>query len=129
MLPVAVPISTSSIKAKTDSTSVFAQFDYRFTDALKATVGVRYTEDRKKFDFSFVGKLPPITPATGLVNLKDTYSQTTPRNDPSPARGQWNLDNAYRYVSEAYGGYHWDAMHGVNLDAGIFMSYVGLWSY
>jgi iron complex outermembrane receptor protein len=39
-------------EAETDSTSVFAQFDYRFTDALKATVGVRYTEDRKKFDFS-----------------------------------------------------------------------------
>ena len=37
--------------------------------------------------------------------------------------------NAYRYLSEAYGGYHWDAMHGINLDAGIFMSYVGLFSY
>ena len=29
-----------------------------------------------------------------------------------PARGQWNLDNAYRYISEAYGGYHFDALHG-----------------
>ena len=57
------------------------------------------------------------------------YSQTTPRNDASPARGQWNLDDAYRYVSEAYGGYHWDRLHGINVDAGIFMSYVGLWSY
>jgi hypothetical protein len=57
------------------------------------------------------------------------YSQTTPRNDASPARGQWNLDSAYRYVSEAYGGYHWDRLNGVNLDAGIFMSYVGLFSY
>ncbi len=57
------------------------------------------------------------------------YSQTTPRNDASPARGQWNLDNAYRYPSEAYGGYHFDVMHGVNVDAGIFMSYVGLFSY
>src|SRR3954463_6932210 len=28
------------------------------------------------------------------------YSQTTPRNDPSPARGQWNLADAYRYLSE-----------------------------
>jgi hypothetical protein len=57
------------------------------------------------------------------------YSQTTPRNDASPGRGQWNLDNAYRYISEAYGGYHWDKMHGINVDAGIFMSYIGLWSY
>ena len=36
------------------------------------------------------------------------YSDTTPRNDASPARGQWNLDNAYRYISEAYGGYHFN---------------------
>src|ERR1700692_4880670 len=57
------------------------------------------------------------------------YSQTTPRNDASPARGQWNLDNAYRYLSEAYGGYHIDALNGINIDAGIFMSYIGLFSY
>jgi putative OmpL-like beta-barrel porin-2 len=57
------------------------------------------------------------------------YSQTTPRNDASPARGQWQLDNAYRYISEAYGGYHIDALNGINVQAGIFMSYVGLWSY
>ncbi len=57
------------------------------------------------------------------------YSQTTPRNDASPSRGQWNLDNAYRYLSEAYGGYHFNALHGVNVDAGIFMSYIGLFSY
>jgi hypothetical protein len=57
------------------------------------------------------------------------YSQTTPRNDASTSRGQWNLADAYRYLSEAYGGYHFNAMHGVNVDAGIFMSYVGLFSY
>jgi len=57
------------------------------------------------------------------------YSQTTPRNDASPARGQWNLDSAYRYISEAYGGYHWDKLNGINVDAGIFMSYIGLDSY
>ena len=57
------------------------------------------------------------------------YSQTTPRNDASTARGQWQLDNAYRYISEAYGGYHIDKLNGINIQAGIFMSYVGLWSY
>jgi hypothetical protein len=57
------------------------------------------------------------------------YSTTTPRNDSSYSRGQWDLADAYRYLSEAYGGYHWDRMHGINLDAGIFMSYVGLFSY
>ncbi len=57
------------------------------------------------------------------------YSQTTPRNDASPSRGQWNLADAYRYLSEAYGGYHINRLHGINVDAGIFMSYVGLFSY
>ena len=57
------------------------------------------------------------------------YSTTTPRNDASPARGQWQLDNAYRYISEAYGGYHLNVMDGINIEAGIFMSYVGLFSY
>ena len=57
------------------------------------------------------------------------YSTATPRNDASPARGQWQLDNAYRYLSEAYGGYHFDVLHGINVDAGIFMSYIGLFSY
>jgi hypothetical protein len=64
-----------------------------------------------------------------LMTQFGLYSETTPRNDASPARGQWNLDGAYRYLSEAYGGYHFNALHGVNVDAGIFMSYIGLFSY
>jgi hypothetical protein len=64
-----------------------------------------------------------------LMTQFGMYSTMTPRNDPSPGRGQWQLADAYRYLSEAYGGRHWSAMNGVNLDAGIFMSYVGLFSY
>jgi len=58
-----------------------------------------------------------------------TRSTVVPRNDFSQYRGQYNLATAYQYISEAYGGYHWDKWHGINLDAGIFMSYVGLFSY
>src|SRR6202522_2742289 len=57
------------------------------------------------------------------------YSATTPRNDPSPAKGQWDLDTADRYIAEAYGGYHINALNGINVDAGIFLSYIGLFSY
>ena len=64
-----------------------------------------------------------------LMTQFGLYSTMTPRNDGSPGRGQWDLDDAYRYVSEAYGGYHWDVWNGINLDAGIFMSYIGLFSY
>jgi len=64
-----------------------------------------------------------------LMTQFGMYSATTPRNDPSPGHGQWDLVSAYRYVSEAYGGYHFNVWHGVNVDAGIFLSYIGLFSY
>jgi hypothetical protein len=64
-----------------------------------------------------------------LMTQFGMYSQTTPRNDASPGQGQWNLADAYRYISEAYAGYHIPVMHGINIQAGIFMSYIGLWSY
>src|SRR5215471_8355656 len=64
-----------------------------------------------------------------LMTQFGMYSQTTPRNDASPSRGQWSLADAYRYISEAYGGYHINKMHGINVQAGILMSYVGLFSY
>jgi hypothetical protein len=57
------------------------------------------------------------------------YSTTTVRNDPSYAKGQWLLNEAHRNLAEAYGGYHIDALNGINIDAGIFLSYIGLFSY
>ena len=64
-----------------------------------------------------------------LMTQFGMYSATTPRNDPSPGHGQWDLVSAYRYLAEAYGGDHFDVLHGVNVDAGIFLSYIGLFSY
>jgi hypothetical protein len=58
-----------------------------------------------------------------------TRSTLVPRNDGSTLRGQFDLQTAYRYISEAYAGYHFNRLHGINLDVGIFMSYVGLFSY
>lgn len=58
-----------------------------------------------------------------------TRSTVVPRNDLSPYRGQYNLADVYRYISEAYAGYHFDVLHGINIDAGMFMSYIGLNSY
>jgi len=58
-----------------------------------------------------------------------TRSIVVPRNDVSPYRGQYQLANVYRYLSEAYTGYHFNKWHGINIDAGMFMSYIGLNSY
>jgi hypothetical protein len=64
-----------------------------------------------------------------VLTLFGMFSSTTVRNDASPAIGQWDVRSAYKYVSEAYGGYHFNVNHGLNVDAGIFVSYVGLFSY
>jgi hypothetical protein len=58
-----------------------------------------------------------------------TRATGIPRNDNTPLRGQFDLYTALRFVTEGYAGYHWDKMHGINLDVGIFKSYVGLLSY
>jgi len=64
-----------------------------------------------------------------LMTQFGVRSTLIPRNDGSTMRGQFDLMTALRYVSEAYGGVHIDKMHGINIDAGIFMSYVGLFSF
>jgi len=64
-----------------------------------------------------------------LLTMQGLFSTTTPRNDGSAGVGQWDLNDAYRYFSEAWGGYHFNVNHGLNIDAGIFVSYIGLFSY
>jgi hypothetical protein len=74
-----------------------------------------------------------------ILFMQGLFASTTPRNDASSATGsnagntggvgQWDLQSAYKYVSEAWGGYHFNVNHGLNVDAGIFVSYIGLFSY
>jgi hypothetical protein len=64
-----------------------------------------------------------------FLSMLGMFSVTTPRNDASQAVGQWDLQGAYKYFSEANAGYHWDVAHGLNVDLGIFVSYIGLFSY
>jgi hypothetical protein len=64
-----------------------------------------------------------------VLTMGGMFAVTTPRNDASVGRGQWDLRGAYKYFSEAWGGYHFNVNHGLNVDAGIFVSYIGLFSY
>lgn len=74
-------------------------------------------------DFSFKGARARFMTQFG------TRSIVVPRNDLSPYRGQYQLADVYRYISEAYAGYHFNQWYGINVDAGLFMSYIGLNSY
>ncbi|MDP2386959.1 MAG: outer membrane beta-barrel protein [Bacteroidota bacterium] len=72
----------------------------------------------------------PATGARGRLMLQfGTRAVGVPRNDNTGLRGQFDLYNSLRYVTEGYAGIHLKKMHGINIDAGIFKSYVGLMSY
>src|SRR5262249_25814102 len=43
-----------------------------------------------------------------MLTMAGMFGVTTPRNDASPGRGQWDLRGAYKYFSEANGGYHFN---------------------
>ena len=74
-------------------------------------------------DFEFNGARARIMTQFG------TRSTVIPRNDFSAYKGQYDLPDIYRYLSEAYAGYHIKKWYGINIDAGMFMSYIGLNSY
>ncbi|HEV2200222.1 MAG TPA: TonB-dependent receptor [Bryobacteraceae bacterium] len=56
-------------------------------------------------------------------------STAVPRNDASYSLGQWQLNDAYRYLTEMYAGYHINYKHGLNFQVGDFLSFIGLFSY
>jgi len=74
-------------------------------------------------DFNYEGARARLMTQFGMRSI------VIPRNDYSVYRGQYQLANVYRYLSEAYAGYHFKKWYGINVDAGMFMSYIGLNSY
>jgi hypothetical protein len=59
-----------------------------------------------------------------FLSMFGMFATTTPRNDASSAVGQWDLQNAYRYFSEASAGYHFDVNHGLNVDVSALLRVV-----
>lgn len=117
----------------TPSIMVDANYSYSFTNPIDNTVvgstalarnnEVEVSSANIGGDFSFEGTRGRIMTQFG------TRSTVVPRNDYSPYRGQYDLADVYRYISEAYGGYHFNKWYGINVDVGMFMSYIGLNSY
>lgn len=74
-------------------------------------------------DFNYLNARARVMTQFGMRSI------VVPRNDFSVYRGQYQLADVYRYLSESYAGYHFNKWHGINVDAGMFMSYIGLNSY
>lgn len=75
------PTSNSAIDAETNSVALFAQADYSLSDALTATVGIRWVDEDKDFSIGFEGLPSAIlpVPAEDFVELSESYDAITPR--------------------------------------------------
>jgi iron complex outermembrane receptor protein len=70
-------LSQSFIETETDSYAVFGEVKYKITDALTGTVGLRYTDDEKDFDFDFRGAFAGFVPQ--IISINESWDEWTPR--------------------------------------------------
>ena len=120
------PFFTPEIRFDTDFVS---SFNHPKDDTIGGSSEIFRSNEVQVEQISFGGDFHWQNVHGRVLTMGGMFGVTTPRNDASPGRGQWDLRGAYKYFSEAYGGYHWNVNHGLNLDAGIFVSYIGLFSY
>jgi iron complex outermembrane receptor protein len=105
-------LSTSQIDAQTDSISVFGQFDYALTDAVKLTVGGRWVKDEKDFrlDFQYVSLPIPVPPVIKAAE----FTEFTPK-----VGLDWKLDASWADSALLYGsiarGFKSGGFNGINI--------------
>lgn len=110
-------------------------YNYNFAHPIDHTnTGSTATFRTDEFNVSYIeagGDFhDPKSGARGRLMLQyGTRATGVPRNDNTPLRGQHDLYTALRFVTEGYVGQHIKRMHGINVDVGIFKSYVGLMGY
>jgi hypothetical protein len=117
---------TPEIRLDTDFVS---SFNHPQDDSLGGSTEIFRSNEVQVEQISFGGDFHWQNVRARVLTMGGMFGVTTPRNDASVGRGQWDLRGAYKYFSEAWGGYHFDVNHGLNVDAGIFVSYIGLFSY
>lgn len=110
-------------------TNFISSLNHPKDDSLGGSTEIFRSNEIQVEQISFGGDLHWQNVRGRLLTLGGMFGVTTPRNDASVGRGQWDLRGAYKYFAEAYGGYHFNVNHGLNVDAGIFVSYIGLFSY
>ena len=110
-------------------TNFVSSFNHPKDDTLGGSTEIFRSNEIQVEQISFGGDFHWQNVRGRVLTLGGMFGVTTPRNDASVGRGQWDLRGAYKYFAEAYGGYHFNVNHGLNVDAGIFVSYIGLFSY
>lgn len=122
-------------KYLTGGLTIDGNYNYSFHEPIDHTTsGSTATFRSNEFNLSYIevgGEIfEPKSGARAKLMLQFGSRATgVPRNDVTPLRGQFDLYNALRYVTEGYAGFRLKRMYGINVEFGIFKSYVGLLSY
>jgi len=91
------------------------------------------TEEFRSGEFQIeqvsLGGTPLEQRARRFLSMFGLFAVTTPRNDASSGVGQWDLQGAYKYFFRSQCRLSLGREPRLNVDAGVFVSYIGLFSY
>lgn len=108
-------------------------FNYNFANPIDHTQTISAVTGRhNEFQIALaaIGLEANYKGAYGRVTLQwGTMLDVIQDLDGTVARGRNLSVNNLKFIREATAGYHFDVWHGINVEMGIFMSYIGLESY
>ncbi len=112
---------------------VDSYFNYSFSDPIDNTQTASSTIGRHKettINLASVGIESNYKNCIGRLWLQYGAMQHIVQElDASVNRGRNTGTGNLKFIREAAAGYHFNKWHGINIEAGIFMSYIGLESY
>lgn len=114
-------------------------YNFNFNDPLDNTQTISSTTGRHNeftlnvasvgFETNYKNALGKILLQTGhMASIVQEADGTAQLNGSGGKGRNLSADNT-KLIREATAGYHFDALYGINVEAGIFMSYIGLESY
>ena len=110
-----------------------ANYTYSFNNPIDHTiVGSTITSRHNELNLAMVSAGADFHHAgvRGTLSLQyGSRPNLVQRNDTTTLRGQFDLTEVHKYIREVNLGYHFDVLYGLNVDVGIFMSYIGMFSY
>src|ERR1017187_3461667 len=89
-------------------THFVSSFNHPKDDSLGGSTEIFRSNEIQLEQISFGGDFHHENVRGRVLTMGGMFAVTTPRNDASVGRGQWDLRGAYKYFSEAWGGYHFN---------------------
>ena len=127
------PASLLATGPLTWSFYVDAYYAYQFWSPVDHTVFPGTTAPRHNeigFNLATLGVEIALDGPIGRIYVQyGSNVETDAGQDPTVSRGFFLTDKAFQFIQQAAAGWHFHWLHGVNLEIGIFPSYIGGESY